>query len=363
MSSSTALHYQSYLQLDKVLDAQTPQSARYGPAAHDETLFIIIHQVYELWFKQILHEMDLLLRTLTKEQTVDERDMGLVVETTQRILKIQEVLIQQITVLETMTALDFLEFRNYLFPASGFQSYQFRLLEVKLGLPRSQREQYNNTPYSEVFPPEQQAMLEAAEAAPSLLQAVEQWLERTPFLQFRGWDFVPAYKAAVERMFTEDRAQLDNNPHLTDTDRRARHTRLQDAEHYLFSLLDPAGYNQMQAQGQARMSHRAMMAALLINLYRDQPILHLPYALLTNLLQIDEHLATWRYRHSMMVLKMLGRKMGTGGSSGHEYLQKTVAQHSIFSDLYLLKTLLIPRSHLPVLPEGLKKSLGFSFGA
>jgi tryptophan 2,3-dioxygenase len=118
----------------------------------------------------------------------------------------------------------------------------------------------------------------------------------------------------------------------------------------------------MQASGQARISHSALMAALLINLYRDQPILHLPYALLNDLLQIDEHVGTWRYRHSMMVLKMLGRKMGTGGSSGHEYLQKTVSQHSIFSDLYLLKTLLIPRSHLPQLPEGLKKSLGFSFG-
>jgi tryptophan 2,3-dioxygenase len=360
--STTALHYQSYLQLDKVLHAQQPQSALHGQEAHDEMLFIVIHQVYELWFKQILHEIDLLLGTLTQEDTVDERAMGKMVETTQRIIKIQEVLIQQVGVLDTMTSLDFLEFRNYLFPASGFQSFQFRMLEVKLGLPRLQREQYNNIPYAAVFPPEQQAQLEAAEAAPSLLAAVAQWLERTPFVQFQGWDFVPQYKAAVARMFEEDRAQLANNPHLTDADRRARQTRLQDAERYIFSLLDPQAYAQMQASGQARISHSALMAALLINLYRDQPILHLPYALLNDLLQIDEHVGTWRYRHSMMVLKMLGRKMGTGGSSGHEYLQKTVAQHSIFSDLYLLKTLLIPRSHLPQLPEGLKKSLGFSFG-
>jgi tryptophan 2,3-dioxygenase len=357
----TALHYQDYLQLDKVLQAQAPQSALHGPAAHDETLFIVIHQAYELWFLQILHELERVQHLMTQEDGVPERDMGQMVETTRRILKIQEVLIHQVDILETMTALDFLEFRHHLFPASGFQSFQFRLLEVKLGLPRSQREQYNNVPYASVFPPAQQAQLEAAEQAPSLLQAVEQWLERTPFLQFAGWDFVPQYQQAVERMFAEDRAQLDSNPHLQDAERRARNTRLQDSEQYLFSLLDATQYAQLQATGQARMSHRALMAALLINLYRDEPILHLPYALLTNLLQMDENLATWRYRHSMMVLKMLGKKMGTGGSSGHDYLRKTVDNHSIFSDLYLLKTLLIPRSHLPQIPDNLRQRLGFAF--
>lgn len=358
---STALHYHHYLGLDQILNAQQPQSALHGKEAHDEMLFIIIHQTYELWFKQIMHELDLVMSIMTGEQTVDERDMVTLVAATHRVLKIQEVLIQQVTILETMTAADFLEFRHYLFPASGFQSFQFRLFEIKLGLTQQRRQVYNNMPYTAVFDDEKVRTLEAAEAAPSLLQAVEMWLERTPFLQFEGWDFVPAYSQAVQRMFEEDRRLLMADTRMTEADRLARQTRLTDTEQYLHNLLSPEGYETLRQNGEARMSHRAMMAALLINLYRDEPILSQPYALLTNLLLMDEHLATWRYRHSMMVLKMLGKKMGTGGSSGHQYLQETVAKHSIFSDLYLLKTLLIPRSYLPQLPPDLKRKLGFAW--
>ena len=104
-----------------------------------------------------------------------------------------------------------------------------------------------------------------------------------------------------------------------------------------------------------------MIAALLINLYRDEPVLHQPFKFLEALTEIDQLITSWRYRHAHMVLRMLGKKVGTGGSSGHEYLKKTAEKHSIFSDLYNISTLLIPRSDLPDLPESLKKSLGFHF--
>ena len=105
-------------------------------------------------------------------------------------------------------------------------------------------------------------------------------------------------------------------------------------------------------EGRRRLSHRATRAALFIHLYRDQPILHLPFRFLTLLVDVDELLATWRYRHALMVHRMIGTKIGTGGSSGHRYLLATVERNKVFTDLYDLSTFLISRSALPPLPAG-----------
>ncbi len=114
-------------------------------------------------------------------------------------------------------------------------------------------------------------------------------------------------------------------------------------------------------KGKRRLSHKSLQAALLINLYRDEPILQLPFNFLTSLVDIDELLTTWRYRHALMVQRMIGTKIGTGGSSGHQYLKSTAESHKIFSDLTEIATFLIPRSQLPELPERLNKNLGFYY--
>ena len=106
-----------------------------------------------------------------------------------------------------------------------------------------------------------------------------------------------------------------------------------------------------------------MLAALMLNLYNEEPLLQLPYRFLLCLIDIDELLTTWRYRHAQMVLRMLGRKTGTGGSSGHSYLRETAVRHHIFTDLHNISTLLIPRSELPALPPRLVKELGFYYTA
>ena len=110
-----------------------------------------------------------------------------------------------------------------------------------------------------------------------------------------------------------------------------------------------------------RLSHKATQAALLIFLYRDEPILHSPFNLLSRLMDVDELFTTWRQRHAIMVRRMIGAKIGTGGSSGHAYLQKTADRHKIFSDLADLSTFFIPRSALPELPENIKRNLGYYF--
>ena len=185
----TTVHYRNYLQLDKVLDAQSLRSAELeDEPAHDEMLFIIVHQTYELWFKQIIHELESVLKMFRKEQ-VDERNIGTSIARLERVIDIQKILVDQIGIMETMTPLDFLDFRKYLFPASGFQSFQFRKVENLLGLETPQRMTYNGCPYSSVFTKDREEELMQMERDTSLFEAIEEWLERTPFLKTGSYHF------------------------------------------------------------------------------------------------------------------------------------------------------------------------------
>src|SRR6266403_3666236 len=151
MSSPDAdFYYADYLKLPALLAAQQPESVRHGKPAHDEMLFIIVHQTYALWFKQILHELESIQADFGGEVVEDEY-LGRIVHGLERINEILKLLIQQLEVLETMTPLDFLDFRDFLIPASGFQSFQFRKMEILLGLKRKDRLTYNQKPYSIVF--------------------------------------------------------------------------------------------------------------------------------------------------------------------------------------------------------------------
>ena len=360
MSMSTPnppVEYAEYLRLDRLLSSQSPKSTERGSPAHDEMLFIVVHQAYELWFKQVLHELDSVL-ALFRQDSVDERNIGVAVSRLQRIIEIQKILVEQLRVLETMTPLDFLDFRDLLVPASGFQSLQFRLIENKLGLRPEQR-----TPgaASSRLTPDQCQALAASEAGPSLFALVEKWLERTPFLELPGYDFWRSYQAAVDAMLARDRRTIETNPTLSPTEREEQLAELARTEASFSALLEEKVHDRLVAEGKRRLSHRATLAALFIHLYRDQPILHLPFRFLTALVDVDELLATWRYRHALMVHRMIGTKIGTGGSSGHHYLLSTVERNKVFVDLYNLSTFLISRSALPALPPELERRLGFYY--
>jgi tryptophan 2,3-dioxygenase len=127
-TAKAALSYGSYLKIDELLDLQQPLSR---PRHHDEMLFIIIHQVYELWFKQLIHELDATMAAL------DRDDLLRVAKHFRRIHAIQRLLEQQVDILETMTPQEFNQFRDNLNPASGFQSVQFRELEFACGVRRT----------------------------------------------------------------------------------------------------------------------------------------------------------------------------------------------------------------------------------
>lgn len=356
--SKPPVYYSDYLELDTLLDLQHPKSASHGKAAHDETLFIIVHQAYELWFKQILHELDSVI-ALFSQKSVDETNVGTAVARLQRITEIQKVIIEQLRILETMTPLDFLDFRDYLIPASGFQSVQFRLIENKLGLRPQQRILYEKHAYHTRVSKEHQDIIRRSEQEPSLCDLMEKWLERTPFLEFGDFSFWKSYRESVDRMLAADRAIIENNPSLSDTEKAAQLKYLSLTEENFAALLDVRKHEALIQEGKRRLSHRATQAALLICLYRDQPILHQPYRLITVLTEIDELWTIWRYRHALMVQRMIGTKIGTGGSSGHEYLKTTAENHKVFNDLFNLSTFFIPRSTLPPLPPDVERTLGF----
>lgn len=359
-NKNSTVHYQSYLQLEKILDAQTLMSEKIGGRkAHDEMLFIIIHQAYELWFKQILHEMGSVVH-LFKNDKVDESNIAVAVSRLTRVVEIEKLLIDQIRILETMTPLDFLEFRNYLFPASGFQSFQFRLVETMMGLPDNSRISYGNYSYKAPFSLDQQNQL--AEASNfNLFSIIESWLERTPFLQWGDFKFLKHYEKAVDNMFETELESIDSSIMISDAEKIKRKETLNATRLYYDSIFIESLHEKLIESGEMRLSYKATVACLLINLYRDEPLLHHPFRLITTLVDIDELFTTWRYRHSQMVLRMLGKKMGTGGSSGHDYLHQTAVKHNVFTDFHNISTLLIPRNQLPSLPMDIKKQLSFYF--
>lgn len=256
-----SLTYTSYLEVDALLNLQKPQSP--GPE-HDEMLFIIIHQVYELWFKQVLHEVDYL------HQLLKQNDRTRILHTFRRILTILKTLVSQIDILETMTPLEFLSFRYRLDSASGFQSYQFRELEFALG--------YKRVNTMNHYPEESHAYQKLKEryAQPTL------WDAFLHFLVANGCE-VPAHH--LNRDFTQP---VELSPDLH---------------------------------------------PVLIDLYRHQPLLS---RVCERLIDLDEGIQEWRYRHVKMVERTIGNKKGTGGSSGVGYLTNTLFK-SLFPDLWAIR--------------------------
>jgi len=358
--SEQPLYYGDYLQLDKLLGAQTLESAKHGPAVHDEMLFIVVHQAYELWFKQIIWEIDSVAK-LFGQDVVDEQNMGTAIARLRRISSIQTLLIQQISVLETMTPLDFLDFRDYLFPASGFQSAQFRVVENKLGLLPRDRLFLAGAEYTSRFSEEDTNRVVALEAEPSLFDLMERWLERTPFLDHEDFSFWEAYKDAVQSRLEADRVVVETNPNLSEAEKKAQ---LKDFDLVLTqyeAIFDLEKHTLERDAGRLRLSHRAFQAALFITLYRDQPALQEPFRLLELLMDIDESFTTWRYRHAQMALRMIGRRIGTGGSAGAKYLEKSAERSRVFADLFSLSTFLVPRADRPTLPAGILEAMRFRY--
>jgi tryptophan 2,3-dioxygenase len=255
-----AVTYGSYLKIDELLSLQQPRS----DGEHDEMLFIIIHQVYELWFKELLHEFDRVARLLTGDEPHRAQ------HTLKRILTILKVMVAQLDILETMTPLEFLSFRARLEAASGFQSDQFRQIEFLLGA--------KSEAAIARFP-------EGGRARGALMKRYDAPTLWDSFLHYLSREGYPIPSAQLSRTVT--------------------------------SPVEPS----------AEVQH------VLIDIYRRDPK---NAELCERLVDLDEGLQEWRYRHVKMVERTIGVKRGTGGSSGAAYLASTVGK-PIFPDLWEIR--------------------------
>lgn len=259
--------YSRYLKVPDLLNLQQPLSE---PAQHDEMLFIIIHQVYELWFKQILHEVDRADLALESDQTL------LFQRISKRISTIQKVLTHQVDVLETMTPVEFNTFRERLNPASGFQSHQFRVLESRLGA--------KDPIYLKFYRTEPFALneLERALDRPSIYDRILSLLAR------RGL----AIPASI--LSRDIRQPYESNDGVRDA---------------------------------------------ILKIYKESEQYYDLYSIMESLLDLDEGLLLWRYRHVAMVERMIGSRKGTGGSSGVKYLSGTLTKR-FFPEIWEVRSFL-----------------------
>jgi tryptophan 2,3-dioxygenase len=356
-STIDTLHYWDYLHLDQLLHAQNPKSAEFGELVHDEFLFITVHQTYELWFKQILVELDSVM-TLMAQEHIPQAALGLILSRLQRVNEIQRLLVVQMDVLETLAPLDFLEFRSALMPASGFQSMQFRLIENRFGLRERDRVKVDGHPFTAALREDHADAVHRSERCPSLFDHVEHWLEQIPFMQSESFDFVLRYHEVAEEMHAAGRRQIEEHPQLDAESRQKQLAAFEKSIRRFDVVFSETGWDEEVRRGARRFSYKAFMTALFINLYRDEPLLHIPYRILTVLIEIDETLTLWRQRHALMAHRMLGRITGTAGS-GYAYLDETAQRYTPFKDLFDVSTYLLPRSVLPSLPNGLVRSLEF----
>ncbi|MBN8835904.1 MAG: tryptophan 2,3-dioxygenase [Sphingobacteriia bacterium] len=353
-----AMYYGTYLQLEKVLDAQHPVSFEKGnEPAHDEMLFIIIHQAYELWFKQILFELDYAKSIFSKEKINDNsEDLNLVRHRLHRVISIMQLLNQQVGILDTMTPLDFLEFRNLLIPSSGFQSKQFRQIEATLGLQLEKRHQadYYKRTNEGGFTQKDYNDISSTEEQKTLLQLVNDWLERMPFFDERFWpDKKDASFAEHPFWFNYRNIYIHGL-----TEREA--AKIHDFDFVFFEQPHPQLSVEQTSSLRSNFSPKAMRAALFIMLYRDFPVFHSSYQILNTLIEIDHAMSSWRHNHFIMVRRMIGMRIGTGNTSGAGYLEGALSKHYVYKDLAGLSTYLIERKKLPTLPEELIRHLGFA---
>ena len=359
MAPSPVPTYWDYLKLDRLLGLQTGLGQTDADLASDELHFIIVHQVYELWFKLILRELRLGRDHLAAPRVAEEA-IPHVVHHLRRINAILQLAVDQFRVMETLTPQDFLDFRDKLTPASGFQSFQLREIEILLGLEDAQRAGEARTAMAQLR--EQSASstggrhgyerLEAARGETTLRAALHDWLQRTPIQGSSPGDpadaatvdaFLGEYLAALERAAATqaERMAAIGGGERDAIERRAA-TGLEQARAFL--LADDV------AAGDRVRARRIRAGLLFVESYRELPLLAWPRLLIDTIVEMEEQLVLWRTRHARMVERTIGRRAGTGGSAGVDYLDQT-ARYRIFTELWAVRTLLLPRRDLPQLRD------------
>jgi tryptophan 2,3-dioxygenase len=337
--------YGNYLQLEGLLSLQGEERG----ISSDEMHFIIVHQTFELWFKQVIRELSEVRNILCQEQ-VPEIDIPRAVEHLGRTTEIFKLMGAQWGVMETLTPQGFLSFRDGLGSASGFESYQMRKFEILLGLKNEDRlfgmdpldtfrKLAKNSPNDAAI----LADLEEITAKPSLEESLMKWISRTPIMgsiyetendRSSVQNYVDAHLSSHKSM-GELAAERMSGYGVSDVEKA--NARFKAAHDGAISFLMPEGE-----------LSRARASLLFIESYRELPLLAWPRKLIDAVAELEESMVKWRHSHARMVERIMGRRIGTGGTSGVDYLDMT-SQYRVFKDLWAVRTILVKTQDRPKL--------------
>ncbi len=363
--------YWDYIRVEQLLALQGGLDAAEANLSNDEVMFITIHQIDELWFKLALRELTA-VRDLFKQNPVPEHALASAVRGVRRVENIFGHLTQHFTLMETMTTRDYLDFRDKLSPASGFQSAQMREIEILLGLLHSERvplghensymAALNNADGSPSAAADRVARRIAD--TPSVREVFHEWLARTPIDgsvagqpgdEDRVREFLNSYLQSHARA-TRHAMELARTSALTPADEARLTARfekeMESARAFLFAEDLPV---EERAFGM-----RVRAALVFLESYRELPLLAWPREVMDALCSLEQSFVVFRQRHARMVERIIGRRTGTGGSSGVDYLDQTAIRYRIFRDVWAVRTILIRNAELPRLQH--PEFYGFAVG-
>ena len=329
--------YGEYLQLADLLKLQGEDRN----VSADEMHFIIVHQTFELWFKQVIRELTE-VRNILSQDHVSEEQIPQAVDDLNRTTEIFRLMGNQWSVLETLTPQGFLAFRDGLGTASGFESFQMREFEILLGLSNEDRlygmdpiETFRKMAENSERDAAILARLEDAASKPSLSESILRWVSRTPIMgSIAGStgdsevvnEYVNSHLAAHEEIGKKAAEKMSN---YGSSDLEKTIARFKDSHAATIDYLKPEG-----------IVNRSRAGLLFIESYRELPLLTWPRKLIDAIVELEESMVKWRHSHARMVERIMGRRIGTGGTSGVDYLDAT-SQYRIFKDLWAVRTILV----------------------
>ena len=295
--------YSEYLRLEELLKLQTGVEGETRKISNDELHFILVHQNFELWFKLVINELTC-TRNILSSDYVEETKLPQAVHHMERVIETFKLMAQQWRVMETLEPQDFLNFRDELGTASGFESFQMREMESLMGSKWIDGK-----------------LVGKPEDNNSLYDVTCDWLERTP-IQGSVYsstndekivdDFIADYLSAHKKLYP------DTN---------------KDAVNFF--------------EGESSLRRRRA-GLVFIESYRNLPLLAWPRKLISTLIELEQSMILWRTSHARMVERMIGRRIGTGGSSGVDYLDMTT-KYRVFVDMWSVRSILIKKDALPEL--------------
>lgn len=357
-----ATTYWGYIKVEELLALQAGLDSDDRELANDEVLFITVHQIDELWFKLVLREL-VVIRDSLAQEPVPEQSLALVARGLRRTALLMRNVAQHFELMETMTTRDYLAFRDKLSPASGFQSAQLREIEILLGLPDSDRIPLGaESSYMKALEdadgkpsPALKRVLKRLEDRPHIQDALRAWLYRTPIRGSMPSDpgddavvqgFVEEYLAAHER-------EVVTNLELTLSGAANEKDRERLTERYRTEVASARAFLTAQDRPEAERAKicRIRAAIVFIESYRELPLLAWPREVIDGIVALEQSFLVFRQRHARMVERVIGRRTGTGGSAGVDYLDQTALRYRVFSELWAVRTLLLRRDALPELAD------------